>query len=360
MKLLEPVRIGDLELPNRVIMAPMTRCRAEPGTGIPTDLMAEYYRQRAGAGLIISEGVPVSPRGVGYENIPGIYTSEQVQGWKKVTRAVHRAGGRIFAQLWHAGSITHPDFHGGELPLSASAVNPDIPVRTPEGRKKSVAPKAMTEEDIRQTVADFRNAAVRAMEAGFDGIEIHSSNGYLFHQFFSCSTNLREDHYGGSVENRTRLFWEVLNEITANVPARKVAARLNPMYHGRAGIFLDEESLPTFEYLTSGLNGYKLAYLHLSRPFFPVESPLLIEDVPGHFRDIYYGHLMVNGMYDAESGEAEVKSEIADSIAFGIPFIGNPDLAERIRHGHPWAEADKYKYYLGGAEGYTTYPPFQK
>jgi len=359
VKLLEPVKMGTLELPNRIIMAPLTRCRADNPGRIPTELHAEYYRQRAGAGLIISEGVVVSKSGIGYQNTPGLYTDEQVEGWKKVTASVHEAGGRMFAQIWHVGSISHPDFHEGKLPLAPSAVNPDLPIRTPEGRKQSVAPEAMTEHQIHQTVDDFKNAARRAMSAGFDGVEIHSSNGYLFHQFFSRTTNLRNDQYGGSVENRTRFYFEVLDAIISVMPENRVGSRLNPMYHGRAGIRLDEESLPTFEYIVNRVNDYNLAYLHISRPFFPVDSPFLIDDVPAHFRKIYKGHLMVNGGYNRESGEAAIVAGKADSVCFGQPFIANPDLPERIRHNYPWADADPRIFYTPGPQGYTTYPPYK-
>ncbi len=359
MKLLEPVTIGKLELPNRIIMAPLTRCRADNPGHLPTDLHFEYYRQRAGAGLIISEGLPVSERAIGVPNIPGIYSREQAEAWKKVTLGVHEAGGRIFAQLWHVGSISHPDFHGGELPQAPSAIDPQIPLRTPQGRRHSVVPKAMTEKDIKKTVLDFRNAAIRALDAGFDGVEIHSSNGYLFHQFFSSTTNVRIDHYGGTIENRTRFYFETLEAILGAVPDDRVGTRLNPMYHGRAAIFLNEDTLPTFEYIVERLNEYSLAYLHLSRPFFPVYSPLLIDDVPSHFRKIYSGHLMVNGEYDLESGEAGLVAGKADSVSFGRPFISNPDLVERIRHGYPWAEPDKSTFYGTGPDGYTTYPEYR-
>jgi N-ethylmaleimide reductase len=216
----------------------------------------------------------------------------------------------------------------------------------------------MTGSDIAQTVLDFRNAATGAMEAGFDGVEIHSSNGYLFHQFFSSATNIRNDRYGGSVENRSRFLFEVLDSVLSQVPAERVGTRLNPMYHGRAGIFLNEDSLPTFEYIVERLNDYGLAYLHLSRPFFPVDSPLMLDDVPAHFRKIYRGHLMVNGEYDRESGEAELKAGNADSVSFGRPYISNPDLVERIRRGYPWAEPDKFTFYSPGPKGYTSYPPY--
>jgi N-ethylmaleimide reductase len=321
--------------------------------------MAEYYRQRSGAGLIISEGVAVSRRGIGYMNTPGLFTDEQAEGWKKITSAVHAEGGRIFAQIWHVGSISHPDYHDGELPHAPSNVDPGLPIRTPEGRKMSVAPAPMTPDDISQTVQDFRDAAVRAISAGFDGVEIHSSNGYLFHQFFSTATNLRTDRYGGSIENRTRLLFEVLDAILADLPASKVAARLNPMYHGRAGILMNAETLPTFEYIVDRLNSYELAYLHLSRPFFPVESPFLIDDVPSHFRAVYTGHLMVNGGYDRDSGEEVITAGNADSVAFGIPYIANPDLPERFRYGWPLTESDKLTYYNSGPQGYTTYPSYQ-
>ena len=218
----------------------------------------------------------------------------------------------------------------------------------------------MTMDDIARTVADFRDAAVNALDAGFDGIEIHSSNGYLFHQFFSRTTNLRTDAYGGSVENRTRFYFEVLDALVSAIPEERIGTRLNPMYHGRAGIMLDEESLPTFEYIIKGLNRYKLAYLHVSRPFFPVDSPYLIDDVAAHFRKIYHGHLMLNGEYDRDSGESELQKGNADSICYGRPFISNPDLPERIRKGHPWAEADTLTFYLGGPRGYTTYPAFEE
>lgn len=355
MKLLETVKLGAFELPNRVIMAPLTRCRADNPGRIPNDLMAEYYRQRAGAGLIISEGTVVSEKGIGYIHTPGLYSDEQAEGWKKVTRAVHEEGGRIFTQLWHVGSISHPDYHNGELPHAPSSVNPDIPIRTPEGRKQSVEPKAMTTEDILQTTNDFKMAAKRAMDAGFDGVEIHSSNGYLFHQFFSNTSNRRSDKYGGSIKNRTRFYFETLEAILSVVPADRVGTRLNPMYHGRAAITLNKDSLPTFESIVNRLNDYKLAYLHLSRPFFPIESSWLIQNVPAHFRKLYQGHLMLNGEYDLASGETALFSGEGDSICYGRPFIANPDLPERIRKHQPWVEADTRTYYLGGAEGYTTY-----
>jgi N-ethylmaleimide reductase len=359
MKLLEPVKLGVLELPNRIIMAPLTRCRADRQGRVPNDLMAEYYRQRAGAGLIISEGTAVSRKAIGYVDTPGLYSDEQTAGWKKVTKSVHAEGGRIFAQLWHVGSISHPDYHGGGLPHAPSAVNPNLSVRTPNSRKPSVVPKAMTLGDIHQTISDFKIAASHAMVAGFDGVEIHSSNGYLFHQFFSTTTNIRSDEYGGSVENRARFYFEVLEAILSVVPPDRVGTRLNPMYHGRAGILLNEESLPTFEFLVQRLNDYKLAYLHLSRPFFPVESPWLIDNVPAHFRSIYRGHLMLNGEYDRESGEAALQGGLGDSICYGRPFIANPDLPERIRNNHPWEVAESRIYYSSGAEGYTTFTPYK-
>jgi N-ethylmaleimide reductase len=211
--LLTKYEMKDIVLENRVVMAPMTRSRADNPGNTATDLIAEYYAQRASAGLIISEGSQISKRAVGYINTPGIYSDEQVEGWKKVTDAVHAKGGKMFIQLWHVGRMSHPDFHNGELPLSASAFNPNSESYTPQGFKKTVTPKAMTIEEIKETIKDYGNAAKNAMAANFDGVEIHSSNGYLLHQFFSRTSNVRTDDYGGSIENRARILFEVLEAV---------------------------------------------------------------------------------------------------------------------------------------------------
>ncbi|HSP11671.1 MAG TPA: hypothetical protein VLO29_04015, partial [Salegentibacter sp.] len=224
--LLETYNLNGLELPNRVVMAPMTRSRANNPENKPTEeLHGEYYKQRASAGLIITEGSQISKRAVGYVNTPGIYSQEQVEGWKEVNKKVHEANGRIFIQLWHVGRMSHPDFHNGELPLAPSALNPNDKSFTPEGFKDTVTPKEMSIEEIKETVRDFKNAAKNAMEANFDGIEIHSSNGYLFHQFFNATSNHRTDEYGGSIENRAKILFEVIDAIKEVMPENKIGLR---------------------------------------------------------------------------------------------------------------------------------------
>ena len=243
--LLQPYTMGDLKLPNRVVMAPMTRSRANNPEKKPNkDKHPIYYKQRASAGLIITEGSQVSERAVGYIHTPGIHTEAQVEGWKEVTKAVHEANGRIFIQLWHVGRMSHPDFHNGTLPHAPSAINPNAQSFTPEGFKDTVTPKEMTVTDIKQTVQDFANAAKNAMKAGFDGIEIHGSNGYLFHQFFNATSNKRTDDYGGSIENRSCFLFEVIDAIKEVMPENRIGLRMNPSLHGIFGMELDEETIP--------------------------------------------------------------------------------------------------------------------
>ncbi len=245
--LLQPYTSKNLTLRNRVVMAPMTRSRADNEGKVPTaDLQGVYYQQRAGAGLIITEGSQVSEQAVGYVNTPGIHTAAQVAGWKKVTHMVHEAGGKVFIQLWHVGRISHPDFHDGALPLAPSALNPDSKAFTPTGFKDTVEPKAMTLEDIQKTIRDFANAAKNAVAAGFDGVEIHASNGYLFHQFFSATSNHRTDAYGGSTEKRARFLFDVLDAVKKEIPEGKIGVRMNPSLHGVFGMTMDEQTIPDF------------------------------------------------------------------------------------------------------------------
>lgn len=357
MKLFESAQVGATEVKNRVFIAPMTRSRSDNPDAVPTDIHVEYYKQRASSGLIITEGTVVSPRGVGYINVPGIYSDKQVEAWKKVTEGVHEAGGKIFMQIWHVGRISHPSFHNGELPHAPSAINPNMKVFTDKGPQDTVTPKEMTVEEIKTTVQDFKNAAANAMKAGFDGIEIHSSNGYLFHQFFTNCSNKRTDEYGGNDENKTRFFFEVLDAISEVMPLNRVGVRLNPMMHDLMGIKIDEETTKTFEYIITRLNDFDLAYLHLSRPFKDADdNPNFIKDVIGHFRPLYKGFLIANFAYDKESGEAELTSGRADAIAYGKPFISNPDLVERFKNDWPLAEFDNSTFYTPGAKGYTDYP----
>lgn len=355
--LLQSYKMGNLELPNRVVMAPLTRSRAENAENIPTEeLHLQYYKERASAGLIITEGSQVSKQAVGYIHTAGIHSKAQVEAWKKVTNAVHEANGRIFIQLWHVGRISHPDFHNGELPVSASAINPEAESFTPQGFKDTVIPKEMTIEDIKTTVQDFKNAAKNAVEAGFDGVEIHSSNGYLFHQFFSNCSNKRTDEYGGSIENKTKLLFEVLDALKEVIPSNKIGLRLNPSLHNLFGITLDEETIPTFDYIVEKLNSYDLAYLHLSEPFTDVsEVPFAEPNIAKRYRPIYHGTLMINGGFDQEKGNKVIEEGNADLVAFGKLFISNPDLVERFEQDVPVDEWDKDTFYSGGKKGYIDY-----
>lgn len=357
--LLQPYKMGDLTLKNRVVMAPMTRSRADNPENAPTELHVKYYTQRASAGLLITEGSQVSKRAVGYINTPGIYSEAQVKGWKAVTESVHAEEGKIFIQLWHVGRISHPDFHDGELPLAPDAINPNTQAYTPEGFKDTVTPKAMTKEDIDQTIADFKNAAINAKNAGFDGVEIHSSNGYLFHQFFNRSSNQRKDEYGGNIENRARFLFEVLDAISEVYPENRIGVRLNPVLHNAFGMVADEETIDTFDYIVKRLNNYDLAYLHLSEPFTDISDiPFLISEISKHYRPMYKGTLMINNNFNKEKGNKEIEDGLADLVSFGKLFISNPDLVERFALNAPLANWDQSTFYTPGEKGFTDYPAY--
>ena len=360
--LLKPITLaGGLELKNRVWMAPMTRSRADNPANKPFEIHEKYYSQRASAGLIITEGSQVSKEGVGYINTPGIYSNVQVEGWKGVTKAVHEKGGKIFIQIWHVGRISHPDFHNGELPLAPSAINPNEKSYTPEGFKETVTPKEMTRAEIKQTVEDFKNAGKNAMEAGFDGIEIHSSNGYLLHQFFNATSNVRRDEYGGSIENRAKILFEIIDALKEVMPEQKIGLRLNPSLNGVFGMEADEETIPTFEYIVKKLNDYDLAYLHLSEPFTDVsEIPFLVSHIAKHFRPLYKGTLVINAGFDQEKGNKVIEAGDADAVAYGTLYISNPDLVERFEQGAELASPDKDTFYTPGEKGYTDYPSLEE
>ncbi len=351
-----------ISLNNRVVMAPMTRSRANNDGNVPIDqLHGLYYEQRASAGLIITEGSQVSKKAVGYINTAGIHTNAQIEGWKKVTKRVHDKGGKIFIQLWHVGRMSHPDFHNGDLPVSSSALNPNAKSYTPDGFKDTVTPKAMTIQEIKQTVKDFQDAAANAVKAGFDGVEIHSSNGYLFHQFFNNSSNNRTDEYGGSIENKTRFFFEVLDAIKEVIPQEKIGARFNPSLDGLFGMTMDEETIPTFEYIIKKLNNYNLAYVHLSEPFNDVsEIPYAVKEIAKHFRPLYNGTLMINAGFDQEKGNKVIEDGNADLVAYGKLFISNPDLVARFENNLELADWDEDTFYTTGEKGYTDYPTASK
>jgi N-ethylmaleimide reductase len=359
--LLKPYAMGDLTLRNRVVMAPMTRSRANNPENAPTDLHVDYYRQRASAGLIITEGSQISKRAVGYVNTPGIYSVPQIEGWRKVTEAVHDEGGRIFLQLWHVGRMSHPDFHDGELPLAPSAVNPEGKSFTTQGFKDTVTPRAMTLDEIGQTINDFKHGAKNAIEAGFDGVEIHASNGYLFHQFFNKCSNMRTDRYGGSIENRARILFEVIDEMKKAVPENRIGIRLNPSLHGAFGMMVDEETIPTFDYIVQRLNEYDLSYLHLSEPFTDVSKvPYAEPNIARRYRPMYEGTLMINGGFDQEKGNKIIEYRLADLVAFAKLFISNPDLPRRFELNAELAKWDQAAFYTPGEQGYTNYPEMQR
>ena len=356
--LLTPVKLGRYELRNRVVMAPMTRDRADNPDLAPTDLHVQYYAQRAGAGLIITEGSQVSPQGVGYVNTPGIHSAAQVAGWKKVTEAVHARGGRIFLQLWHVGAASHPDFHGGALPVSASAFNPQAKMYTPDGGlKDTVAARALETHEVKAVMRDFVQGAVNAIAAGFDGVEIHGANGYLIQQFLRDSSNQRSDEYGGSIENRARLLFEIVEGVSRAIGADRTALRLSPTntYNSPA----DSDSRALYDYVIGGLSDHGLAYLHLRDPSGPVTDPKQVADVTGHYRKLYRGTLITNTGYTRETGNAAVENGRANLVAFGVPFIANPDLVDRFRAGAELAKADPATFYTPGAKGYIDYPALE-
>src|SRR5258707_8987160 len=354
--LFAPVRMGDLDLPKRIVMAPLTRMRAGPMDHVPTALQAEYYAQRASAGLIIAEATAISPDGFGWADTPGLWNAEQVRGWRRVTNAVHAADGRIIAQLWHTGAIAHPDLRGGTQPLSASDVNLLQESVTPTGRKPTVKPRSMTVDEIRQTVADYARAARNAVEAGFDGVQILANYLYLLAQFLNRTTNRRTDEYGGGIENRARILFEVVEAVLGEVEPSLVGVKISPM-HESGPMAAHDETLPMAEYAIRKLGGYGLSHLLLmgnTTDFTgtPLE-PLMADGMFQHFRPIFRGTLIANVNMTAERGNRLIAEGLADMVAFGRPYIANPDLAERLATGAPLAEIDGPTVYGSGPRGYA-------
>lgn len=348
---------NNLHLNNRIVMAPMTRSRSDNPEHTATGLTAKYYQQRATAGLMITEGTFISPEAVGVVNVPGIYTPAQTEGWKLTTKAVHKEGGKIFAQLWHTGAYSHPDLHNGKKPLAPSNVNPEQQIFTAKGFQPSHEPQPMTAEDIRRTVNDFKLAALNAFEAGFDGVELHGANGYLLQQFFSKNSNLRTDEYGGSVENRARILFEILDAIKEVSNIKKVGVRLNPSLNGIMGILVDDETIALYNYIVSRLNDYDLAYIHLIEPFTDVSGNAhAVQAVAKHFRKIYHGTIIINRGFTKETAMKVLQDGDADLVSFGVPFIANPDPAERFKTNAQLNEADQATFYTPGEKGYTDYP----
>jgi len=360
--LLKPIKVGHMDLPNRIFMSPMTRSRADNPENKATELIAKYYAQRASAGLIISEGSQVSTEAVGYINTPGIYSPAQVEGWKLVTEAVHEKDGHIFCQLWHVGRVSHADFHGGNPPVAPSAINARDKVFTKEGFKDTTTPQELTVSQIHNITQDFRRAARNAVAAGFDGVEIHSANGYLFHQFFVNSANTRNDEYGGSHENKARFFFETLQEVGREIGFHRVGIRLNPSAHGFFGITIDRDTIPTFEHIVERLNDFSnLAYVHFVEPMAPVDNvPYAVKEIARHFRPRCRLTMVINCGFRAESGKRVIEEGLADAVAFGKPFIANPDLVERIAADAPWNRWNQDTFYTAGPAGYTDYPAMEE
>ncbi len=353
-KLFSPLTIGTLTLPNRIVMAPLTRNRAADGD-VPHALNVEYYSQRASAGLIITEGTQISPEGKGYIATPGIYSPEQVAGWRKVTDAVHAKGGRIFAQIWHVGRISHTSLQpNGQSPVAPSAITANSKTFVATGFVDTSAPRALETADIKRIVEDYRKAAQNAERAGFDGVELHAANGYLIDQFLRDGTNKRTDEYGGSIENRTRFLGEVLAAITSVLPADRVGVRFSPF--SNYNDISDSTPLSTFGAAVSKANEFKLGYLHLVEgqtggPRDQV-SPSDIASLRSRFKGAY----LANNGYDRQHAIDVVENGNADLVAFGRPFIANPDLVDRLQQGAPLNEPQPATFYGGGAEGYTDYP----
>lgn len=353
--LFEPLQLGSLVLANRVFMAPLTRTRAN-ADGIPSELAATYYSQRASAGLIVTEATQISPMGKGYSNTPGIHSLAQVQAWSQVTESVHKSGGRIFLQLWHVGRISHTSLlPNNAQPVAPSAIRADAYTHIDTGSAKVSVPVALTASGIKDTLADYRQAATNAKEAGFDGVEVHAANGYLIDQFLRTGTNKRTDEYGGAASNRVRFLTEAVDEVLKSWDRKQIGVRISPMVDFND--MSDDNPRETFSVAVERLNGYGLGYLHV------VEAA---QDAKGnneesialsaYLRTLWKGIYLVNGGYDGPRAENAIQSGHADAVAFGRTFLANPDLPRRLKLGAALNEPDPTTFYGGGAAGYTSYP----
>lgn len=354
--LFSPVKLGAIALKNRMVMAPLTRNRSS-NDGVPNDLNVTYYAQRASAGLIITEATPISAMAHGYPLLPGIYTDAQVAGWKKVTQAVHAKGGKIVIQLWHVGRISHPSLLPNQaLPVAPSAIKPAGKAVTYEGLQDFVTPRALMREELPAIIQEYEHATRCALAAGFDGVEVHSANGYLLDQFLRDGTNHRDDEYGGSMENRARLLMQVVQAVVAIAGADKVGVRLSPV--NPFNDMQDSNPQAMFNYVTQQLNAYKLAYLHVVEGGIHSSGETQPFDF-AEMRRLCNSAYMANLAYDKARGNAAISSGHADAVAFGVPFIANPDLVERYQHDWPLNEADSNSFYGGTEKGYTDYPFYQ-
>lgn len=347
--LFDPITVGEWQLPNRIFMAPLTRSRAG-AERLPNALMAEYYRQRSGAGLILTEATSVTPMGVGYAETPGIWSKEQVEGWKLITKAVHEKGGHILLQLWHVGRISHPIFLDGNLPVAPSAIAPAGHVSLVRPITPFVTPRALATEEIPGIVEAYRNGASNAQAAGFDGVEIHGANGYLLDQFLQDSTNHRTDEYGGSIENRARLMLEVADAAVSVWGASRVGMHLAP--RGDAHDMGDSDPLATFSHVARELGKRGLAFLC-------ARESLGDRRIGPQLKKAFGGIFVANEKFTLETGNQVLAAGEADAVAFGVPFIANPDLPERFRLGAPLNPPDSGTFYARGPKGYTDYPSLE-
>jgi N-ethylmaleimide reductase len=357
--LLDPCKLGAIDLKNRIVMSPMTRSRAL--NNIPNDLMAEFYKQRAGAGLIITEGTSPSPNGLGYCRIPGIYSQEQTEAWKKVTTAVHSIGGKIFIQLMHTGRIGHSaNLPSNAVIIAPSAVKPAGQIWTDAlGLQDYPIPAAMSIEDLKRTQQEYITASTNAVSAGFDGIELHGANGYLLEQFLSPVSNRRNDVYGGSIENRCRFVLETVEASAQAIGKDRIGIRLSPY-----GVASDMPHYPeiddTYKYLSEQINRMKILYIHIA-DHSSMGAPQVPAEIKKAIRERFKGAIILSGGYTKERAENELQGGLADLIAFGRPFINNPDLVERFVHGWPLAkELDMKTFYTPGEKGYTDYPVYTR
>ncbi len=346
----DPIRIGDLDLPNRVLMAPLTRARATEDR-VPNDLMLEYYVQRASAGLIISEATCISPLSVGYERTPGIWSDEQVGGWRRITDAVHNAGGRISLQLWHVGRISHPILLNGETPVAPSAIAPDGRVSLLRPYQSYVTPRALEHAEIAGIVQEYRRGAENAQRAGFDGVELHGANGYLLDEFLQDSTNKRTDEYGGSLENRARLMLEAVDAAISIWGPQRVGLHLSP----RADIHSmgDSDLLATFTHVSREMNKRNLAFLL-------VREHQANDSIGAALKQAFGGVYVANEQFTLAQAEQAIAEDAADAVAFGVKFIANPDLPARVKAGALLNDPNPETFYVGGAKGYVDYPALQQ
>ncbi len=361
INLFSPIKLGPYKLPNRIVMAPMTRLRAGSG-GVPVPINATYYTQRASAGLVVSECTMVSPQSLGYMNCPGIYLPEQVAGWRLVTDAVHADGGLIFLQLWHCGRVSHPLLQGGALPVAPSAIAAEGELHTPEGKRPMETPRALETHEISGIVEDFRKAAENALTAGFDGVELHGAFGYLIDQFLQDGSNQRTDEYGGSIENRARFLLEVVEAVADVWGADRVGVKLSPSNTFYS--MYDSNPKATFGYVVEALDRFGLAYVHMMEPNEKdIATREVLNPVMPIFRPIFKGTLIANGGFDKEKGNAILASGGADLVSFGRLFLANPDLPKRFEVNAGLNTPDPKTFYGQGdsqaEKGYTDYPSLE-